>query len=103
MQISRGKAGKTLIAQVFRLIGLFNDSKRWKPIAIDMLQFFLPLLFQKPSFKSINREHVKYLNKRIEWWKHGKLELISECEAIQTRLKKSFKTKTNQTRKHYVH
>jgi len=30
-----------------------------------------------------NRERVKYLNKRMEWWKHRKLEeLISECEAI---------------------
>jgi len=30
----------------------------------------------------------------MEWWKHGKLqELISECEAIQTRLKKSVNTK----------
>jgi len=30
----------------------------------------------------------------MEWWKQEKLEeLISECEAIQTRLKKSFKTK----------
>ena len=40
------------------------------------------------------RTYVKYLNKRMEFWKHGKLEeLIAECEAIQTRLKKSFKTK----------
>jgi len=30
----------------------------------------------------------------MEWWKHRKLqELISECEAIQTRLKKSVKNK----------
>jgi len=29
----------------------------------------------------------------MEWWKHGKLEeLISECEAIQKRLKRSVKT-----------
>jgi len=40
-----------------------------------------------------NREHITYLNKRMEWWKHRKLELNSYCEAIQTRLKKSFKTK----------
>jgi len=39
----------------------------------------------------------------MEWWKHGKLEeLISECEAIQKRLKSSFKTKNNQTRKFSV-
>jgi len=90
MQIQSGKAGKTLIAEVSRLLGLFNSSKRWEPVANHMLQVFLPLLLQKPSLKSNNREHVKYLNKRMEWWKHGKLEeeLISECEAIQTRLKK---------------
>jgi len=31
-----------------------------------MLQVFMPLLLQKPSLKSKNREHVKYLNKRME-------------------------------------
>jgi len=32
--------------------------------------------------------------KKMEWWKHGKIEeLISECEAIQNRLKRSVKTK----------
>jgi len=42
------------------------------------------------------------LNKRIEWWKHGKLEeLISECEAIQTTLKKSFKTKKQSDQKSF--
>jgi len=47
-----------------------------------MLQVFLPLLLQKTSLNSKNREHLKYLKKRMEWWKHGKLEeLISECEA----------------------
>jgi len=36
----------------------------------------------------------------MEWWKHGKLEeLIPECEAIQTRLKKSFRTKKQSDRK----
>jgi len=40
------------------------------------------------------REYVKYLNELKEWWKQGKLEeLISECEAIQTRLKKAVKSK----------
>jgi len=100
MQIPRGKVGKTLIAEVTRLIRLFNSSKRWEPVAIHMLQVFLPLLLRKPSLKSKNREHVKYLNKRMEWWKHGNLEeLISECEAIQKRLEISVKTKNNQTRK----
>ena len=52
MQIPRGKAGKTLVAEVSHLIGLFNGSKRWEPVAINMRQVFLPLLLQKPSLKS---------------------------------------------------
>jgi len=51
MQIPRGKAGKTLIAEVTRLIRLFNSSKRWKSVAIHMLQVLLPLILQKPSTK----------------------------------------------------
>ena len=35
----------------------------------------------------------------MEWWKHRKLELFSVCEAIQTRLKKSFKTKKQSDQK----
>jgi len=99
MQIPRGKAWDfliaTLIAEVSRLIRLFNSGKGWEPVAKYMLQVFLPLLLQKPSHKSKNREHIKYLNKRMEWWKHGKPEeLISECEAIQKRLKISQNQKT---------
>ena len=59
MQIPRGKAGKTLTAEVSRLAGLFNGSKRWEPVAIHMIQVFLSLLLQKPSLKSENGEHVK--------------------------------------------
>jgi len=99
MQIPRGKAGKTLIPKVSCLIRLFNSSKRRDPVAIHMLQVFLPLLLQKPSLKSNNREHIKYLDKRMEWWKHRKLELISECEAIQERLQTSFKTKKRSDQK----
>ena len=51
-------------------------------------------IIPEPSLKPKNREHVKCLNKRMQWWKHGNLEeLISECEAIQQRLKRSVKTK----------
>jgi len=63
MQIPKGKAGKTLITKVSHLIGPFYSSKRWEPATIHMLQVHLPLLLQKPSPKSKNREHVKYLNK----------------------------------------
>jgi len=100
MQILREKAGKTLIAEVSRLIGLSNCSKKWVPLEIHMLQVFLLLVLQKPLMKSKNREHVKYINKRMEWWKQRKLqELISESEAIKTKLNKSAKNKKQSDRK----
>ena len=43
MQIPR-KAGKTLIAEVTRLIRFFNGSKRWESVAIHMLQVLMPLI-----------------------------------------------------------
>ena len=44
MQIPRGKAGKTLIAEVTHLIRLFNSTKGWESVAIHMLQVLLPLI-----------------------------------------------------------
>ena len=101
MQIPRGKAGKTLIAEVTRLIRLFNSSKRWESVAIHMLQVLLPLILQKPSPKS------KTKNMSNTWTKEwnggntdGKIEeLISECEDIQKRLKRSVKTKKQSDQK----
>jgi len=100
MQIPRGKSGKTLITEVTHLIRLFNSSKRWESITTHMLQVLLPLILQKSSLKSKNREHLKYLNKRMEWWKHGKQEeLISECDDIQKRLKRSINSKKQSDQK----
>jgi len=53
IQIPRGKVGKTLIAEVSRLIRLFNSSKRWERVAIH-----LPLLLQKPSLKIKKTENM---------------------------------------------
>jgi len=38
------KSWKTLIAEVSHLIRLLNGNKGWEPVAIRMLQVFLPLL-----------------------------------------------------------
>jgi len=80
---------------VSHFIGLFNDSKRWEPVAIQTLQVFLPLLLHKPSLKSKNGEHIKYLNKRMEWWKHGKLaELIKSVKLFRKDSKNHSKSRT---------
>jgi len=64
MQISRGKAGKTLIAEVTRLIRLFNSSKRWESVAIHMLQVLLPLILQKQRTCQIPEQKNGKVEKR---------------------------------------
>ncbi len=55
-------------------------------------------MLQKPSPKSKNKDHVRYLRKRLDLWKEGKIgELLSECKEIQKRLKKG-KEKREETK-----
>ena len=62
MQKLWGKVGKTLIAKVFHLIGLFTCSKKWEQVAIHMLQVLL-LLLQ-------NRAHQLFQAKvQLQKWK----------------------------------
>ena len=51
------------------------------------------------TLRQIRPRHTS-ANQTMEWWKHGKIEeLISECEAIQKRLKRSVKTKIQSDQK----
>jgi len=66
--------------------------ERIKNMSNTWTNFFVILLLQR---------NLLLLQKIImEWWKHSKLQkLISECEAIQTRLNKAVKTKNQSDRK----
>jgi len=87
MQIPRGKPRKALIAEVSLLIRLFNCSKKLEPVAIHMLQYFCHYYSRSHHSNQKTKNIIKYLNKRMEWYKHRNLqELISECEALSTYL-----------------
>ena len=87
--VPRGKIGKAFLAELNRMFQLFNNKTVYEPIALHLVQIFIPLMLQKPSAKSKNRDHVRYLEKRLSWWKEGKLEeLIEEGKAIQKSLMK---------------
>ena len=92
--VPRGKVGKTFITELNRLFQLFNNKTAWEPIAIHLIQIFVPLMLQKPSAKSKNKDHIKYLEKRLDWWKKCMIkELIDEGKAIQKSLTKSNESK----------
>ena len=86
----KGKAGKDFVIEITRLMQLFNNRTKWESLALQLLNIFIPLMLQKPSAKSKAKDHTRYLNKRIELWKSGKVsEIMSECKEIQKRLVKS--------------
>ena len=86
----RGQAGESMIKEMARLIQLFNNETLWEKVSIMALHVFVPLMLQKPSAKSKKKDHMKYLTKRLDWWKSGNLEeLIQEGEEIQRRMKNS--------------
>jgi len=67
MQFPRGIAGKTLIAKVFHLIGFFKHSKKWEPVAIHNAPSISTTTTPEAITQIKTREHVKYLNKIMEW------------------------------------
>ena len=71
-------------------MSLFNSGSNFEPIALTMLMILFTLLLQKPSDGS---KQMGYLEKRLMWWKEGKVQLLlDECRAVQDRLHKSKST-----------
>ncbi len=61
------------------------------------------LLLQKPNCTSKTKEHINYLEKRLERWKEGDLtSLLSEGRAIQNRLSKSHSVRGKQKQQQQV-
>ena len=87
--VPRGKIGKLFLAELNRILQMFNNKTQYEPIALHLVQIYIPLMLQKPSAKSKNRDHIRYLEKRLQWWKEGELEkLVKEGKAIQEILQK---------------
>ena len=81
---------KSLVYNIHLLLHSFNSGSKYEPIALTMLMIMFPLLLQKPSAKSNVKTHIAYLEKRLAWWKDGKVQLLlDECRAVQDRLAKS--------------
>ena len=62
----------------------------WEPVALQLLNIFVPLLLQKPSARSKARDHIRVLTGRLEVWRNGNLnQLVAEGRTIQKMLQKS--------------
>ena len=86
-EVPRSQAGKDLVAEMTRLLRLFNTKSPWEGVSINTSIIFLPMMLQKPSSKSKPSDNSRYLAKRLKLWKEGKLDAImSEAVEIQRRL-----------------
>ena len=85
--VPRGSVGKEFIAELTRLIQLYNRNAIWKPVAIKALHVFMVFMLQKPTKTSKAKDHTKYLRSRMHLWKDGDLQaLLSQCKEIQKRM-----------------
>ena len=86
-KLPSGPSGKSYIAELQRLIDLWVNKTPLESVALLAQSVFGPIMLQKPSRTSKNRDHIKYLTERLNKWKNGQFDiLVSECEAIQSRL-----------------
>ena len=98
-----GKVGEEFIEQLDKCIEYFNNGSAFEPIALTMAAIIWHLLLQKPSRNSKTRDHIKYLEKRLQLWKRGELkELLDEGEAIQRRFSNKKKTKAAKKEKRFT-
>ena len=89
MLVPRGKAGKDFINEISRLLSLFTLKSPWEPVALSLVQIFIPLMLQKPSQRSKAKENSKYLASRLLNWQQGNLgAILSECREIQKKVRK---------------
>ena len=81
-KLPSGSVGKTLIVECNRLLDQWTNKTTHESIALTALFIFLPLVMQKPSKSSKNKDHVSYLKKRVEAWEKGDFDtLLAEDEA----------------------
>ena len=90
-----GKAGECFIEELTKVISHFNDGGAFESVSLMMVTIMFPLLLQKPAPNSKTADHMRYLEKRINMWKEGRIsELLDERKTIQNRMTRKKKSKS---------
>ena len=61
--LPRGNVSKAFITELTRLLQLFTTDSLWKPLALQLVQVFVPIMLQKPSANSKTRDHRREIEK----------------------------------------
>ena len=84
-----GAAGKKFIREVTRLLNSWYENSALARISMKAVHIMPALLLQKPSSSSKSKDHVRALERRMEMWHKGQIDLLmNEAETLQSRLPK---------------
>ena len=82
-----GKVGKALIQEMANLFQAYGENSSLECIALKACLLMQVLLLQKPSKTSKAKDHVTCLQRCVESWKKGEIEvLVTEGQYIQSLL-----------------
>ena len=83
-QVPTGATGKAFISELARLFQSYADGSSLESITMKTTTISQILLLQKPSWKSKSKEHVIYLQRRLDLWLKGDIQaLLGEGRCIQ--------------------
>ena len=83
-RLPHGACGKGVVEEAAKLLSFYNEKSPLENLAIKTLIVFIPLILQKPSKNSKNKDHKEHLKRRLQLWKNGYLQLlINEVREIQ--------------------
>ena len=93
-----GASGKKFIAEITRIINLWNNKVPVsRDVAMKIIMIMPALLLQKPTYKSKAKEHSACLTRRLLSWEIGDIDsLIREGRAIQSKLQINRKPQTQE-------
>ena len=82
--VPSGKAGKQFVKELARLFQAFADQTPLERIALKAAMLMPMLLLQKPHATSKAKEHLQCLDRRLNHWFAGEIEiLLKEAKVIQ--------------------
>ena len=96
--IPSGKAGTAFVHELAQLFRSYSEVSAMEGVALKATMVLPSLLLQKSYAKSETKEHVSYLNHRLEQWHRGDVEaLMVECRSIQQQLNRTTSNYTSKT------
>ena len=93
--VQSGRAGKAVIEELTFWIKQFNSIWDLNSVALKDFMVLSTLILQKPSATSKSKEHSAAIERRLNLWRQGDLDLlIKEVRFIQGKFVNSKKART---------